>query len=131
MVTGSVTSLETPCMVKVPVTSYLSCALGRDLRALEGDLRELLDVEEVGRAQVLVAARLVGVDAGGLDRELDRGRLRLGGVAVDRAREVVEAAADLGDAKWRTENDDLGVRLVDGVGLGAAGPAASASRERR
>ena len=52
-------------------------ALLDDPLALEGDVRELLDVEEVGRAQVRVAIRLVGVDARRLDRELDRRELGL------------------------------------------------------
>ena len=92
-VTGSVTSLETPCMVRVPVTLYCVLAGRRDLRALEGDLRILLGVEEVGRAQVLVAIRVVGVDRGGLDREDDRGHLGLGRVGLDGPLEVGEAAA--------------------------------------
>src|SRR3954462_2274511 len=44
-----------------------------DLRAGEGDLGELLGVEEVGAAQVLVALRVTGRDAGGVDRDLDAG----------------------------------------------------------
>jgi hypothetical protein len=47
-------------------------ALCRDPGALEPDLRGLFDVEEVGRAQVLVAVGVAGVDARRLDDELDR-----------------------------------------------------------
>ena len=41
------------------------------MRVLRNELGKLLDVEEVGRAQVRVALRRAGVDAGGVDRRLD------------------------------------------------------------
>src|SRR5262249_35029206 len=62
----------------------------------ELDLRVLLDVEEVGVAEVLVAPGVAAADAGGVDR---RGYGRLERVVGDRDRplEVAEDAADLGD----------------------------------
>src|SRR5690606_16010655 len=68
---------------------------GHDLGRAEGDRRVGLDVEEVGRLQVTVAVRAAGVDAGGLDGDLDGGALQVragGGLAAD----LVEGAADLG-----------------------------------
>ena len=42
----------------------------------EGDPRVVLDVEEIGRAQMLVAELVAGVEAGGVDRQFDRGSWR-------------------------------------------------------
>src|SRR3954465_12506235 len=56
----------------------------------EAHLRVVLDVEEVARAQVLVALGLLGVQAGGLDRQLDA---RLG-AQVQRAVVVGELPLD-------------------------------------
>jgi hypothetical protein len=53
----------------------------------EPDLRVALDVEEVLRSQVLVALGQLGVEAGGLDRQLDR----RGRVEVQRALVAGEA----------------------------------------
>src|SRR5581483_8044069 len=59
---------------------------------LERDLRVLLDVEEIGRAKVVVATRLVGVDRGRLDRSPHL-RLVVVGRRLDRAGELAETAA--------------------------------------
>ncbi len=55
----------------------------QDVVGLEPDLRVLGDVEELGRAQVLVALGLLGVEAVGVDDELD------GGPSVELERAVV------------------------------------------
>src|SRR5204863_189488 len=68
-------------------------AAGRgDLGRLEGDLGELVGVEEVGAAEVLVAVGHATVDGGGLDADVDR---RGGGAGGDAA---VDAAAVGGGA---------------------------------
>ena len=51
----------------------------------EAHLRVFDNVEEVGRAQVLVAGRMTGVEAVGVDGELDR---RAAGPDLARAVEV-------------------------------------------
>ena len=83
--------------------------------ALEGDGRVVLDVEEVVRAQVVVAHGLVGVDAGRLDLGLERGVLGVLGDG-EGAGELGEAAPDLGADQVAGDKADLGVRRVDGVG---------------
>ena len=83
---------------------------------LNVEQREPLDVEEVGRAQVLVALRLVGVDALRPDGE---GRpTSLGVIRGKRhgAVEVGEAAADLRDQVADLERR-LGMGGVNLVGL--------------
>ncbi len=69
---------------------------------------------------MVVALRLVGGDARGLDGELDRRALRLRPIDLDRAREVRELAAH-----HREDVADLepygGVRLVELVGVGGEG----------
>src|SRR5207245_4712623 len=76
-----------------------------DPGAAEADRRVLLDVEEVGAAEVLVAAGLAGVHAGGVDDHLDRGVLGLFADG-DLAAEVGEAAAYLGDHEVATHELD-------------------------
>jgi hypothetical protein len=77
-----------------------------------------------------VTLLVVGVDAGGLDRELDLGAFRLGQVAVDRAAEIGEAAAHLAHEVPHLEAD-FRVRLVDGVGLGVGAGAGRAQGEQQ
>src|SRR4029079_706828 len=88
-----------------------------DLFALEGDLRVVGDVEEVGRAQVLVALRGIGIDALGVDGELDGAGLRVLRVHLHGALEGVELAAYLGDEVADLEADGR-VLLVDRPGVG-------------
>ena len=81
------------------------------------DDRVVLDVEEVGRLQVAVAVGGAGVDRGGLHRG-GRGR---GGEVLgdgDRALELAEVAADLGDHRVAGDEADLGVAGVEDVGTG-------------
>src|SRR6266700_6526076 len=82
----------------------------------EGNLRVLLDIEEVGGLEVPVAARLVGVDAVHVDLDRDGGLL---GLLGDRrgAGDAVEAAADL---RGQVPGDEFEA----GVG-GVSGPGAS------
>ena len=99
------------------VGGELPLAVGHLLEpgALQGDGGVVLGVEEVVRAQVVVAHRLVGVDAGRLDLGLQRGVL---GVLGHRegAGELGEAAPDLGADQVAGHETDLGVGGVDGVG---------------
>src|SRR5205823_8519328 len=67
---------------------------GLDRRALERELGELLDVEEVRAAQVLVALGVVGVHALRLDGQLERRLARRLLVDAEAAGEVVESAVD-------------------------------------
>ena len=56
------------------VTSYLErVAVESGRVGRERDLGVILDVEEVSRAQVLVALGQLGVEAGGIDGQLHRG----------------------------------------------------------
>ena len=57
---------------QVPVDDVLALALRLDPRALERDLRVIRDVEEVVRAEVIVAIRVAGVDARDVDLALER-----------------------------------------------------------
>ena len=68
----------------------------------EAHLRVLNDVEEVGRAQVFVAGRIPGVEAVGVDRELDR---RAAGAELVRAVEPVEAAVNGDQAPERLDGE--------------------------
>ena len=85
-----------------------------DLGALEGHRRELVDLEEVGRAKVLVALLVVGADARRLDRGLDlrlsrAGRGRSSPVAVD----LGEVAAHGHHAEMLGRELDLGVKRIE------------------
>ena len=91
-----------------------------DLGGLKMDGGELSDVEEVGALEVVVAGGDRGVDGGGVQISDDAG---LGGVFLvpdDRAGDLADGAADVGDAHVA----DLEVRLrvggidVPGAGLG-------------
>ena len=99
-------------MVSRPVIRNSSVVERLDARGLEAQLGELGGVEEVGRAQVIVALRLVGVDRLGLDRAVDLGA---GQVLADleRALELGELTADGGDAHVLDGEADLRVRRVD------------------
>jgi hypothetical protein len=79
---------------------------------LEPDLRVGLGVEEVGRAQVVVAVRLVRVDARDLD---DAVRLRAGRVvaSLDRGLECGEAAPYRRDHHVLDRELDARVRLIN------------------
>ena len=76
--------------------------------------RVVLDVEEVGAAQVGVTLVLAGVDARGVDRHLHRGLLGYLG-DVHRSREGAEAAPDLGDHEVAGDELHGGVGLVEVV----------------
>ena len=88
-----------------------------DAGRLEGHLGVVLGVEEVARAQVLVACGLVRVDRGDLDGAVGPGG---GQVLADlqRAGEVCELAADVGDAHVLDGEADLRVRRIDVPGAG-------------
>jgi hypothetical protein len=64
----------------------------------DGDLRELGDVEEVGRTQVLVALRFLGVERGRVDRRRDPPRCEIRS-EDELAGEGLERAADGRDAE--------------------------------
>src|SRR5207249_4416895 len=92
----------------------------RDLGRFEHDLRELVGVEEVGAAEMLVTVGNTGVDGGGLDDQVDRRGGGIGLVDVDHAGDVGELAAHFGhevaDAKH-----GLGVAAVDVERVGRGG----------
>ena len=103
--------------VKRQVAGDLVDAVAGCLDALAGEceLRELLRVEEVRRAQVIVSLWLAGVDARDLDLRLDlraRGVLR---VVFDLARPGLELAAHLGKDHVASREADFRVRGVDVV----------------
>src|SRR5690606_41802675 len=78
----------------------------------EGPLRMVLDVEEVGRADVVVALLVVRVDGACVDLRGDR---RVGQVlgGDDLAGELPEVAAYLADHHVADGERDVGVILVD------------------
>ena len=83
-----------------------------------------VDVQEVGRAQVLVALGVVRVDARGVD--LDRDGLRLGpGLGIEReaAGHGLEGADHPGDADVRNLELNEAVPRIDRVVGGLAGRA--------
>ena len=92
----------------------------RHLRALEGDLRVLLDVEEIRGAEVLVALLVVGVDARGIDRAVDRALLRRVGIELDLAVELVETTGHVAEEVADLEAH-VGVRRVDLQQFGRGG----------
>ena len=69
-------------------------SLPRDRGALEGQRRELLHLEEVGRSKMRVPIALAGVDARRLDGDVHRRVFRILLVVIDRSIEVRETAAD-------------------------------------
>ena len=95
-VTWRVTGLVTPWRVRSPVRSA-SWPLTVDLCALEGHRRELIGVEEIGPAQVLVAHRVCGIDALDADRGIDAGVLGVIGIDVDGAGDFGEAPGDVAE----------------------------------
>ncbi len=88
-----------------------------DFFALERDFRVLAGVEEIGAAEVVVAALVVGVDAGGFDGEGDAAVGGVFGVPFDLGVEIVEAAEDVGDVAVFDFEEDVGVDDVGGVGF--------------
>src|SRR5690606_15643426 len=84
----------------------------------EGDLRILLDVQEVVGAQVFVTLLVARVDAGGLDAYRRRGLRRVLTVEIQVAFEVVEATTNLGDHRVPGDEPDPRVRGVEGVVAG-------------
>ena len=108
-------------MVRSPVSSRVVVAGLVDAGGDEGDLRVLLDGEEVVAAQVAVALLVAGVDAGGLDGQLRGGLGEVVGVDDGGALELVERAADLGDHRVPGDEPDAGVGRVDDVGAGQVG----------
>ncbi|VOL54490.1 Uncharacterised protein [Streptococcus pneumoniae] len=91
--------------------------LAADLGGAEGHGGELLHVEEVGGAQVGVAALVLGADGGDVDGHVDGGLGELLG-DDELALHGVEGAAHLGDA--RVADDEVDVR-VGGVEIPGSG----------
>ena len=87
-----------------------------DPGALEGDPRVLLELQEVGRLQVVVALGVVGLDARDVDGHLER---RVGGIfGIDRAAagDVTEMAAHGHHAQVLDRELDLRVIRVQSPG---------------
>ena len=119
--TLTVTGLVTPWSVRSPVTSYVALPDLGDRLALEGDRRELHGVEEVGALEVLVALGVAGVDAVGLDREVERRLRRVGLVEGERARDRVEPALGVAGVHVLDAEHHRRVDRVDLVGRGERG----------
>src|SRR4051794_19194158 len=84
-----------------------------DLRRLEAELRVLLDAEEVGRAKMLVAAGVAGVDRNALHVAVGlRGLVAL--ADHERALEVLELATNRGDAEVLHREADARVGGING-----------------
>ncbi|OEI69203.1 hypothetical protein Cus16_1040 [Curtobacterium sp. ER1/6] len=88
-----------------------------DAGRLEGHLRVLLGEEEVTGGEVLVALRLVRVDARDVDRGLEGGVEGVLGRDEGRV-EALEGALDLADGEVADREGDLGVGRVDLPGAG-------------
>jgi hypothetical protein len=88
-----------------------------DAGGAEGHRRVGVGLEEVGRAEVVVALGVVGVDGGQLDGGGHRGgqRIRCQG---EFALEAGEVAADLADHQVADGEGHIGVAGIDRVGPG-------------
>src|SRR5205085_239691 len=69
-------------------------ASGFDARALEGDRRVLVDLQEVRAAQIAVTLLVVGLDARGLDVNRHRGGCRVVWIDLTAGRDFAEVTAD-------------------------------------
>ena len=114
---GTEIGLVTPLMVRSPVIVQSSPSRD-DVGRGEGDVRELLALEEVGGEQVAVALLVAGADAVGDDAHLDLGVGRVRGVDVRGAGELGELAADGGDHRVPGAEAESAVRGVEGVVAG-------------
>ena len=104
-------------MVRSPVIGPL-VAVALDLGRDEGQLRVGLDVEEVAGPEVAVAVGGAGVDAAGVDGQVDPGGGRVRGVDGGGAVEVRERAADGGDHRVAGREAEAAVGHVEGVVAG-------------
>src|ERR1700716_1998909 len=86
-------------------------------RARVGHLREALDVEEVGRTEMLVPLLNTGVEADGLDGDVDHCRGRVVVLSLDFPGVLLEAAADRRDHHVFTREPEARVGWVDAVDL--------------
>src|SRR5262249_31373655 len=86
----------------------------RDLLRDQRDLRIGRDVEKVFAAQMIVAHRDAGVDAGRLDGDLEGGVFDLHRVQLDLGVPLVEITVG-GDESRLSHEIDLAVRVVDDV----------------
>src|ERR1700753_593878 len=88
-----------------------------DAGGLEGDVRGLLDVQEVLAADVVVTVALAGVDRRGVDGGV-HARRELGRAGDEGALDLLELAADLAHHHVTDAEADLGVDRVDRPGAG-------------
>lgn len=84
-------------------------ALDLDTDGTVGRRRVVLDVEEVARAEVVIAADVAGVDRRHINHDLD-GRVRRVGAYDHRAGDAGEATADLGEAEVAADEAELDLR---------------------
>ena len=82
----------------------------------ERDLRVVLDIEEVGAAQVLVAVRLAGPDPGGVDLAFEGRVQALVPVELEPSVDVFEQAAYLGEHHVTGAELGLGVPWLEDPG---------------
>ena len=117
--TSRTTGFVTSRMVRSPVSFHSSPSLCSIFVPRKQDLRELLRVEEVVRAKVLVTLLGAGVDAGDVDSRRDHRPRRV--LLVDRkaAGEALEAALHGGD--HQVLHGELGGRVARVDGPGADG----------
>src|ERR1700761_393183 len=101
---------------QVAVDVVLAAVLA-DASGLEGDVRVLLDVQEVLAADVVVAVFLAGGDRRGVNGGV-HARLEFGRAGDEGALDRLELAADLADHHVTDAEADLGVDRVDRPGAG-------------
>jgi hypothetical protein len=103
---------------------------GRDLLRDESDVRVGLDIEEVARLEVTVAAGLAGAQAGNVDGGDDARLLRIGLVDVEAGIGHLHVTADERHAEVPNAERNLRVRFVDVPAHGCLLPRKLLSRTR-
>jgi hypothetical protein len=110
---------------------YEAIALLSDLRTLEGEFGELLDVEEVWALEMAVALIIAGIYAGCHDVDVDSGFRDIAGIVVNGPIEIAERAGNVTDHQVADGETDSGVRFVQVVGIGEQKRAAKKSKYHR
>src|SRR6201996_221637 len=103
--------------VRAEAVDVVLAAVLADASGLEGDVRVLLDVQEVLAADVVVAVFLAGGDRRGVNGGV-HARLEFGRAGDEGALDRLELAADLADHHVTDAEADLGVDRVDRPGAG-------------
>src|ERR1051325_4132510 len=98
--------------------SYETVALLFVVRALESEFREFLHIEEIRTLQMPIALVVASIDAGGYHVHVDVGFSDIAGVVVDGSVEIAECAGNVTDHQMADGETDLGVCLIQVVGIG-------------